>query len=108
MASIIISGDVPPEVNEMVNNLLKGKISISQFIKFLHDNDLETKVRCNDRDINPSVLVDFIEDTLSTIFLKNLNRKTLKKMMNMKKLKTMNLKILMNSGRKQTKYMRKM
>ena len=68
MASIIISGDVPPEVNEMVNNLLKGKISISQFIKFLHDNDLETKVRCNDRDINPSVLVDFIEDTLSTIF----------------------------------------
>ena len=68
MASIIISGDVPPEVNEMVNNLLKGKIGISQFIKFLHDNDLETKVRCNDRDINPSVLVDFIGDTLSTIF----------------------------------------
>lgn len=68
MASIIISGDVPPEVNEMVNNLLKGKIGMSQFIKFLHDNDLETKVRCNDRDINPSVLVDFIGDTLSTIF----------------------------------------
>ena len=68
MASIVISGDVPPKVNEMVNNLLKGKIGISQFIKFLHDNDLETKVRCNDRDINPSVLVDFIGDTLSTIF----------------------------------------
>ena len=68
MASIIISGDVPPEVNEMVNNLLKGKIGISQFIKFLHDNDLETKVRCNDRDINPSVLDDFIGDILCNIF----------------------------------------
>ena len=68
MASIIISGDVPPEVNEMVNDLLKGRISITQFIKFLRDNDLETKVRCNDRDVNSSILDDFIGDTLSTIF----------------------------------------
>lgn len=68
MASIVISGDVPPKVNEMVNNLLKGKIGISQFIKFLHDNDLETKVNCINKDAEPSVLDDFIGDTLCNIF----------------------------------------
>ena len=68
MASIIISGDVPPEVNEMVNNLLKGKIGISQFFKFLHDNNLETKVNCINKDVDPSVLDDFVGDTLCNIF----------------------------------------
>ena len=68
MASIIISGDVPPEVNEMVNNLLKGKIGISQFFKFLHDNNLETKVNRINKDVDPSVLDDFIGDTLCNIF----------------------------------------
>ena len=68
MASIVISGDVPTKVNEMVNNLLKGKISISQFIKFLHDNDLETKVNYINKDVEPSVLDDFIGDTLCNIF----------------------------------------
>ena len=68
MASIIISGDVPPEVNEMVNNLLKGKIGISQFFKFLHDNNLETKVNRINKDVEPSVLDDFIGDTLCNIF----------------------------------------
>ena len=61
MASIIISGDTMkdvPEVRKMVNDLLKGKISISQFFKFLHDNDLETKVNC----VNFN---DFIGETLS-------------------------------------------
>lgn len=68
MASIVISGDVPTKVNEMVNNLLKGKIGISQFIKFLHDNDLETKVNYINKDVEPSVLDDFIGDTLCNIF----------------------------------------
>ena len=68
MASIIISGDVPPEVNEMVNNLLKGKIGISQFFKFLHDNNLETKVNRINKDVDPSVLDDFVGDTLCNIF----------------------------------------
>ena len=68
MASIIISGDVPPEVNEMVNNLLKGKIGISQFFKFLHDNNLETKVNRINKDVDPSVLDDFDGDTLCNIF----------------------------------------
>ena len=68
MASIVISGDVPPKVNEMVNNLLKGKIGISQFIKFLHDNNLETKVNYINKDVEPSVLDDFIGDTLCNIF----------------------------------------
>ena len=61
MASIIISGDTMkdvPEVRKMVNDLLKGKIGISQFFKFLHDNDLETKVNC----VNFN---DFIGETLS-------------------------------------------
>ena len=61
MASIIISGDAMkdvPEVRKMVNDLLKGKIGISQFFKFLHDNDLETKVNCVDFN-------DFINGTLS-------------------------------------------
>ena len=68
MASIIISGDVPPEVNEMVNNLLKGNIGISQFFKFLHDNNLETKVNRINKDVDPSVLDDFVGDTLCNIF----------------------------------------
>ena len=68
MASIVISGDVPPKVNEMVTNLLKGKIGISQFIKFLHDNDLETKVNYVNKDVEPSVIDDFIGDTLCNIF----------------------------------------
>ena len=83
MASIIISGETMedvPEVKKMVDELLKGKISMSRFIKFLDDNNLETKVRCVDdnnleikvrcvkENINPSVLDDFIGDTLSKIF----------------------------------------
>lgn len=68
MASIIISGNIPTELNDMVNNLLKGKISISQFIKFLDNDNLKTKVRCIKRDINSSVLDDLVGDTLSTIF----------------------------------------
>lgn len=71
MASIIISGNTlkdVPEINKMVNELLNGRISMSRFIKFLDDNNLETRVRCVNKDINPSVLDDFIGDTLSTIF----------------------------------------
>lgn len=71
MASIIISGDTMkdvPEVRKMVNDLLKGNIGISQFFKFLHDNNLETKVNCINKDIEPSVLDDFIGDTLCNIF----------------------------------------
>lgn len=71
MASIIISGETMedvPEVKKMVDDLLKGKISMSRFIKFLDDNNLETKVRCVKPNINPSILADFIGDTLSTIF----------------------------------------
>lgn len=71
MASIIISGDTMkdvPEVRKVVNDLLKGKIGISQFFKFLHDNNLETKVNCINKDVEPSVLDDFIGDTLCNIF----------------------------------------
>jgi hypothetical protein len=71
MASIIISGETMedvPEVKKMVDELLKGKISMSRFIKFLDDNNLETKVRCVKENTNPSILADFIGDTLSTIF----------------------------------------
>ena len=71
MASIIISGETMedvPEVKKMVDDLLKGKISMSRFIKFLDDNNLETKVRCVKENTNPSILADFIGDTLSTIF----------------------------------------
>lgn len=71
MASIIISDDTMkdvPEVRKMVNDLLKGKIGISQFFKFLHDNNLETKVNYINKDVEPSVLDDFIGDTLCNIF----------------------------------------
>ena len=71
MASIIISGNTMedvPELNKMINDLIKGKIGITQFIKFLNDNDLETKVRCINKDINPSALVDFVGDTISKVF----------------------------------------
>lgn len=71
MASIIISGDTMkdvPEVRKVVNDLLKGRISMSHFIKFLDDNNLETKVNYINKDVEPSVLDDFIGDTLSTIF----------------------------------------
>ena len=67
MASIIISDDTMkdvPEVRKMVNDLLKGNIGISQFFKFLHDNNLETKVNYINKDVEPSVLDDFIGDTL--------------------------------------------
>ena len=71
MASIIISDDTMkdvPEVRKMVNDLLKGNIGISQFFKFLHDNNLETKVNCINKDVDPSVLDDFVGDTLCNIF----------------------------------------
>ena len=71
MASIIISGDTMkdvPEVRQMVNDLLKGNIGITQFIKFLNDNNLETKVNYINKDVEPSVLDDFIGDTLCNIF----------------------------------------
>ena len=71
MASIIITGETMedvPEVKKMVDDILKGKITISRFVKFLNDNNLETKVRCIKENINPSVLDDFIGDTLSSIF----------------------------------------
>lgn len=71
MASIIISDDTMkdvPEVRKMVNDLLKGNIGISQFFKFLHDNNLETKVNYINKDVEPSVLDDFIGDTLCNIF----------------------------------------
>lgn len=71
MASIIISGNTMeevPELNKMINDLIKGKIGITQFIKFLNDNDLETKVSCINKDIEPSVLDDFVGDTLCNIF----------------------------------------
>lgn len=71
MASIIISGDAMkdvPEVRKMVNDLLKGNIGISQFFKFLNDNNLETKVNYINKDAEPSVLDDFIGDTLCNIF----------------------------------------
>ena len=64
MASIIISGDAMkdvPEVRKMVNDLIKGKIGISHFFKFLHDNDLDTKVNC----VNFN---DFIGETLSVFY----------------------------------------
>ena len=71
MASIIISGDTMkdvPEVRQMVNDLLKGNIGISQFFKFLNDNNLETKVNYINKDAEPSVLDDFVGDTLCNIF----------------------------------------
>ena len=71
MASIIISDDTMkdvPEVRKMVNDLLKGNIGISQFFKFLHDNNLETKVNYINKDVDPSVLDDFVGDTLCNIF----------------------------------------
>ena len=71
MASIIISGDTTedvPEVGKMLDDLLHGKISMRRFIKFLDDNNLETKVRCINEDINPSAMDDFIGETLSTMF----------------------------------------
>ena len=71
MASIIISGDTMkdvPEVRQMVNDLIKGNIGISQFFKFLNDNNLETKVNYINKDAEPSVLDDFIGDTLCNIF----------------------------------------
>ena len=71
MASIIISGDTMedvPEVGKMLDDLLHGKISMRRFIKFLDDNNLETKVRCISEDINPSAMNDFIGETLSTMF----------------------------------------
>ena len=71
MASIIISDDTMkdvPEVRQMVNDLLKGNIGISQFFKFLNDNNLETKVNYINKDAEPSVLDDFVGDTLCNIF----------------------------------------
>ena len=71
MASIIISGNTiedVPEVGKMLDDLLHGKISMRRYIKFLDDNNLETKVRCINEDINPSAMDDFVGETLSSIF----------------------------------------
>ena len=71
MASIIISDktmrDVP-EINMMVNELLKGNIGISRFIKFLNDNDLESKIIQTNKNIKTPEIDDFISYTLSEIF----------------------------------------
>lgn len=71
MASIIISDktmrDVP-EINIMVNELLKGNIGISRFIKFLNDNDLESKLIQTNKNIKTPEIDDFISYTLSEIF----------------------------------------
>lgn len=71
MASIIISNKTMkevPEINMMVNELLKGNIGISRFIKFLNDNDLETKVIHTNKDINSPKTDDFISYAFSEIF----------------------------------------
>lgn len=47
MASIVISGDVlteVPELEKMVNDLINGKVSLSNFVKFLNENDIESKL----------------------------------------------------------------
>lgn len=71
MASIIISNKTMkevPEINMMVNELLKGNIGISRFIKFLNDNDLESKVIHTNKDINSPKTDDFISYAFSEIF----------------------------------------
>ena len=71
MASIIISNKTikeVPEINMMVNELLKGNIGISRFIKFLNDNDLESKVIHTNKDINSPKTDDFISYAFSEIF----------------------------------------
>lgn len=47
MASIVIVGDTMSEIPELkgiINDLLKGKISITNFMKFLEDNDLKPEL----------------------------------------------------------------
>ena len=72
MASIIISGDVSSEVNEMVNDLILGKISLWKFLKFLNDNDIGIKVRYKNKDVNSPVnsyvLNHLINEKISTLF----------------------------------------
>ena len=71
MASIIISNKTikeVPEINMMVNELLKGNIGISRFIKFLNDNDLESKIIHTNKDINSPKTDDFISYAFSEIF----------------------------------------
>ena len=71
MASIIISDKTMkevPEINMMVNELLKGNIGISRFIKFLNDNDLESKVIHTNKDVNSPKIDDFISYAFSEIF----------------------------------------
>ena len=69
MASIIISDKTMkevPEINMMVNELLKGNIGISRFIKFLNDNNLESKVIHTNKDLNSPD--NFISYAFSEIF----------------------------------------
>lgn len=71
MASIIISDKTMkevPEINMMVNELLKGNIDISRFIKFLNDNDLKSKVIHTNKDVNSPKIDDFISYAFSEIF----------------------------------------
>lgn len=68
MASIVIAGDVGPEVKEMVENLINGKISFNRFFKFLSDNGLESKFTYKKESVRPSTFNEFAGDILSTIF----------------------------------------
>jgi hypothetical protein len=68
MASIVIAGNVGPEVKEMVEGLINGKISWGRFFKFLKDNGLETKVTYKKESVKPSAFDEFAGDILSTIF----------------------------------------
>ena len=75
MASIIISDETTrdvPEVSKMLDDRLKGKITMSCFLKFLNDNDIGIKVRYKNKDVNSpvnsSVLNHFINEKFSTLF----------------------------------------
>ena len=71
MASIIVSSDVSSEVNEMVIDLIHGKISLCKFLKFLNDNDIGIKVRYKNKDVNSPVnsyvLNHLINEKFSTL-----------------------------------------
>ena len=67
MASIIVSSDVSSEVNEMVIDLILGKIGLCKFLKFLNDNDIGIKVRYKNKDVNSYVLNHLINEKFSTL-----------------------------------------
>ena len=77
MASIIISDETTrdvPEVSKMLDDRLKGKITMSCFLKFLNDNNIGIKVRYKNKDVNSPVNSSVLNHFINCMMLSQTRR----------------------------------